>query len=76
MSQRSIQREILEKVFSKCLARSLSAHQTMADTCITLRTKIVDVYIAFSHHAADEMGIVAVWFNYVCFIKCFQVHAL
>jgi hypothetical protein len=47
----------------------------MADTCITLRTKMADVYITLSHHAADEMGIVDVWFNYVCLIKCFQVHA-
>jgi hypothetical protein len=47
----------------------------MADTCIILRTKIADVYIALSHYATDEMGIVAVWFNYVCLIKCFQVHA-
>jgi uridylate kinase len=47
----------------------------MADTCIALRTKMADVYIALSHHAADEMGIVAVWFNYVYLIKCFQVHA-
>jgi hypothetical protein len=47
----------------------------MADTYIALRTKMADVYIALSHHAVDEMGIVAVWFNYVCLIKCFQVHA-
>jgi hypothetical protein len=39
----------LEKVLSKCLARSLSALQAMADTCITLRTKMDDVYIALSH---------------------------
>jgi hypothetical protein len=43
----------------------------MANTCITLRTKMVDVYIALSHHAADEMGIVDVWFNYVRLIKYF-----
>jgi hypothetical protein len=30
---------------------------------------MADVYIALSHHAADEMGIVVVWFNYVCLIK-------
>jgi hypothetical protein len=47
----------------------------MADTCITLRIKMADVYIALSNHAADEMGIIAVWFNYVCLIKCFQVYA-
>jgi uridylate kinase len=47
----------------------------MADTCITLRTKMADVYIALSHHVADKMGIFAVWFNYVCLIKYFQVHA-
>jgi hypothetical protein len=75
MSQSSIQWEIFKKVFFKCLARSLSALQTMADTCITLRTKMADVYIALSHHAANEIGIIAVWFNYVCLIKCFQVHA-
>ena len=61
-SLESIQREVLEKVLSKCLARSLSALQTMADTCIALRTKMADVYIALSHWAADEMGIVAVRF--------------
>jgi hypothetical protein len=43
----------------------------MADTCIALRTKMVDVYIALSHHAVDEMGIVAVWFNYIYLIKYF-----
>jgi hypothetical protein len=64
----------LKKVFFKCLARSLSALQIMADTCIALRIKMADVYNALSHHAADEMGIVAIWFNYVCLIKCFQVH--
>jgi hypothetical protein len=74
-SQSSFQREILEKVFSKFLARSLSALQTMADTCIALRTKMANVYIALSHHATDEMGIIAIWFNYVYLIKCFQVHA-
>jgi hypothetical protein len=47
----------------------------MADTCIALRTKMADVYITLSHHAADEMGIVVVWSNYVCLIKYFQVHA-
>jgi uridylate kinase len=47
----------------------------MADTCIALRIKMADVYIALSHHTADEMGIIAVWFNYVCLIKCFQVYA-
>ena len=72
MSQQSIQQKVLEKVFSKCLTRSLSALQTMADTCIALRKKMADVYIALSHWAADEMGIVAVWF---CLIKCFQVQA-
>jgi len=41
--------EILDTVFSKCLARSLSALQTMANTCIALRTKVADVYIALSH---------------------------
>jgi hypothetical protein len=46
----------------------------MADTCIALRTKMADVYIALSHHATDEMGIVSVWFNYVCLIMCFQVY--
>ena len=44
----------------------------MADTCIALRTKMTDIYIVRSYWAADEMGIVAVWF---CLIKCFQVHA-
>jgi hypothetical protein len=47
----------------------------MADTSIALRTKMTDVYITLSHRAADEMCIVAIWFNYVCLIKCFQVHA-
>jgi hypothetical protein len=47
----------------------------MAGTCIALRIKIVDVYITLGHHTADEMGIVAVWFNYVCLIKCFHVYA-
>jgi hypothetical protein len=37
----------------------------MANTCIVLRTKMADVYIALSHWAADEMGIVAVQFCYV-----------
>ena len=37
-SHESIQREVLERVLFKCLARSLSALQTMAD-----------VYIALSH---------------------------
>jgi hypothetical protein len=37
--------------------------------------KIANVYIALSHHVADDMGIIAVWFNYVCLIKCFLVHA-
>ena len=40
---------VFEKVLSKCLARSLSALQAMADTCIALRTKMADVYIALSH---------------------------
>jgi hypothetical protein len=43
----------------------------MTDTCIALRTKIANVYIALSHHATDEMGIVAIWFNYVCLIEYF-----
>jgi hypothetical protein len=47
----------------------------MVDTCIVLRIKMANVYIALSHHTADEKGIVAIWFNYVCLIKCFQIHA-
>ena len=47
-SNESIQWEVLERVLSKCLARSLSALQTMTDTCIALR-KIADVYIALSY---------------------------
>jgi hypothetical protein len=43
----------------------------MADTYITLRTKMTDIYIALSYWA-NEMGIIVVWF---CLIKCFQVHA-
>jgi hypothetical protein len=62
MSHESIQREVLKKVLSKCLARSLSALQIIADTCITFRTKMADVYIALSHWAADEIGIIAVRF--------------
>jgi hypothetical protein len=37
----------------------------MDDTCIALRTKMADVYIAVSCCAADEMGIVAAWFSFV-----------
>ena len=33
----------LKRYFSKCLARSLNALQLMADTCITLRTKMANV---------------------------------
>jgi hypothetical protein len=47
----------------------------MADTCIALRIKMANVYIALSQHTSDEMGIVAVWFNYVCLIKYFHVYA-
>jgi hypothetical protein len=32
----------------------------MADTCIALRTNMVDVYIALSHERADELDIVAI----------------
>jgi hypothetical protein len=39
----------LKKIFFKCFARSLSALQIMADTCIVLRTKMADVYIALRH---------------------------
>ena len=46
---RAINGRYLKKVFSKCLSRSLSALQAMADTCIALRTKMADVYIALSH---------------------------
>jgi hypothetical protein len=37
----------------------------MDDACIAFRTKMVDVYIALSHRTTDEMGIIAVWFDYV-----------
>jgi hypothetical protein len=39
----------LKRYFSKCLASSLSALQTMADICIAFRTKMVDVYIVLGH---------------------------
>jgi hypothetical protein len=50
----------LKKIFPKCLARGLSAHQTMADTCIALRTKMDDVYIALRSQVADELNIFAI----------------
>ena len=46
---KAINGRYLKKYFSKCLARNLSALQIMADTCIALRIKMVDVYIALSH---------------------------
>jgi hypothetical protein len=49
IGSKSIQWEVLEKVFSKCLARSLSDLQTIADTCITLRAKMDNVYITLSY---------------------------
>lgn len=49
------------KIFSKCLVRSLSACQTMTNTCIVFRIKMVDIYIALRSYVADELDIVTIW---------------